>query len=72
MIFINELSTCGAGPDVPCRGMCSHAAGLNHSSAHGAAFPLALGMCSSAAHTERQLHAAFHPSFVHHAVRWDL
>ena len=69
MIFVNERSTHRSGPDVPRRGMCSHAAGLNHNPANDAArpvgraaFPLALGTCCSAARTERQLHAALHPS----------
>lgn len=39
MIFVNEHSTCWSMPEVLCRGMCSHAAGLNHSSANDAARP---------------------------------
>lgn len=79
MIFINKRSTRRSGFDVPCRGMCSHAAGLNHKSANDAArpegkpvFPLPLGTRSSAARTERQFHAALGPSLVPWAAGWDL
>lgn len=79
MIIFNERSTCLSGPGIPRRGMCSHAAGLNHNSANDAvrpvgreAFPLALGMCCSAARTEREPHATLRPCLVPQAAGWAL